>query len=294
MLRQRIITALILIPWVVLLVTITPLKWFAGIVGAVIAYAAWEWGRLAGLTTIPHRSLYVASTVALMVGLYFAQPYIEFWPGTAGTYALLDQLSSLPLFTLIGAVVFWLCVTALLIKNRKKTLSPGRLTAIFVGWLVLVPTWVALISIRRTFYLENPLYGSALLTFALALVWAADIGAYFAGKKFGRHKLAPAISPGKTIEGVIGGVLLSLIVAMALSAGVLPMTLTPWEALTLSLVVVPVSIAGDLLESIFKRNEGLKDSGNILPGHGGILDRIDSLTAALPVFATMFYFLERL
>ncbi|MBP6597750.1 MAG: phosphatidate cytidylyltransferase, partial [Arenimonas sp.] len=143
-----------------------------------------------------------------------------------------------------------------------------------------VPAWCALGWLHS----EQPL-GPRWTLFALALVWAADSGAYFAGSRFGRRKLAPSISPGKTWEGVLGGLAASMLLAVA----VLPMLGLAWPALPalvlLTLVTAAISVAGDLFESLMKRQSGVKDSGALLPGHGGLMDRLDSLLAALPIFA---------
>ena len=142
------------------------------------------------------------------------------------------------------------------------------------GVLVLVPAWLALDFL----YLQSP----ALMLFALLIVWVADIGAYFVGKGFGRVKLAPQISPGKTWEGALGG-LCAVMVLAAIGAQVFEIDIA--VLLPFCLAVAMISIVGDLTESMFKRNAGVKDSGTLFPGHGGVLDRIDSVTAAAPLFA---------
>jgi phosphatidate cytidylyltransferase len=153
---------------------------------------------------------------------------------------------------------------------------PGAVSspsAAVAGLVVLVPAWLALSQLHA----HNPLF----MLFLLLLVVAADVGAYFAGRRFGRHKLAPRVSPGKTWEGVGGGVVGATIVAII---GALWLHMPFLLFIALCVVVVFASIVGDLTESLFKRHAGLKDSGNLLPGHGGVLDRVDSITAAAPVF----------
>lgn len=152
-----------------------------------------------------------------------------------------------------------------------------------IGLLILLPAWQGLVFIK-----QQPL-GNWLIMAVMVLVWGADIGAYFSGKAFGKRKLAPQVSPGKSWEGVYGGLLLSLVIAavVGLVAG--------WSigqiilGLLGAAVVVFISVVGDLTESMFKRQAGIKDSSNLLPGHGGVLDRIDSLTAAIPVFAVLLW-----
>jgi phosphatidate cytidylyltransferase len=184
------------------------------------------------------------------------------------------------------AALFWLGVASVWLT---RLLRPNAWVCAFAGWLALWPTWVALVLLRET---------SPWLLLALAsMVWVADICAYFAGKTFGRHKLAPRISPGKTWEGVMGalagvviyGIVLavvsqarnwSLAPAFERGAGV--------PAIAVMVVLTAFSIVGDLFESWMKRGAGLKDSSALLPGHGGILDRIDALTSTLPLAALVF------
>jgi phosphatidate cytidylyltransferase len=149
--------------------------------------------------------------------------------------------------------------------------------AAVAGLWALVPTWLAL----SRFYLQEG-HGRELVVFVLLLAWAADIGAYFAGQRFGRLRLAPLVSPNKTWEGVLGGLLAGFGVALA---GRVWFDLPPLAFLSLCIAAVLVSVVGDLLESMFKRQSGLKDSGSLLPGHGGMLDRIDSLTSSVPLVA---------
>ncbi|MFT5313561.1 MAG: phosphatidate cytidylyltransferase, partial [Paraglaciecola sp.] len=153
------------------------------------------------------------------------------------------------------------------------------------GVFTLVPTWVAIVSLRSSLYEVDPYYGASLIFYVLGIVWAADIGAFFVGVKFGRHKLRPRVSPGKTFEGLMGGVFASsaIIAFAALHYQVDPSRI--WLHIVIGGLTVGVSALGDLNESMFKRCAGIKDSGTLLPGHGGVLDRIDSLTAAFPVFA---------
>jgi phosphatidate cytidylyltransferase len=168
-------------------------------------------------------------------------------------------------------------------------LAPGRhnrITATVCGFLALVPAWVALAYL----YLSKPA-GPEMVLYLLGLVWAADIGAFFAGRTFGRVKLAPRVSPSKTWEGVLGGLIFGAVVA-ALGAAWLKQPRLGF--ICLSVAVVFVSIVGDLTESMFKRYAGVKDSGALFPGHGGVLDRIDSVTAAAPVFLLGAHALEYL
>jgi phosphatidate cytidylyltransferase len=148
---------------------------------------------------------------------------------------------------------------------------------------MLLPTWVGAVGIRSMGIAFDHSHGAELLLFILLLVWAADTGAYFAGKNLGKHKLAPKVSPKKTWEGVYGGLFLALAVMVA-GIHLLQFDREQWLPLKgLTIIIVAYSVIGDLTESIFKRLTGVKDSGRILPGHGGILDRIDGVTAVLPI-----------
>ncbi|WP_415035608.1 phosphatidate cytidylyltransferase [Azonexus sp.] len=266
MLKTRVITALVLVGLLLpSMFWLPPLGW-ALLIAAVIGVAAWEWGALLGWGQNARRIL--GGAVALLCA---ALTQID--PAALGIAGFApDAAWVLAAYAL--SVVFWLFVVPLWL-NRQWPLS--GIAGVFVGALVLLPTWLALVQLRA-------LHPGALLA-VMALVWVADIAAYFAGRKFGKNKLAPSISPGKTQEGALGafiGVMLyGLVIGHFLLAGKVP--LTAW--MLALLLATLVSIVGDLFESLLKRKAGLKDSSHILPGHGGVLDRIDSLTSTLPLAA---------
>lgn len=254
MLKARVITALLLVAgflgvlfWLPTLVAIAV---FAG----VTALAAWEWG---GLVCAGRRSRLLFAALVLLTCLVL-------WWQAAGSFPLLWSLAAL---FWAGVVPFWLA-------SRRAAGRFGYL----VGWIVLVPTWAALVDLHGR--------GPWLLLAVMALVWVADIAAYFAGRSFGKHKLAPAISPGKTWEGVAGAVLGVLLYGWLATPSLPAVAGVPLPALVVTLLLLTAfSILGDLFESMLKRQAGLKDSSQLLPGHGGILDRIDSLTSTLPLAA---------
>jgi phosphatidate cytidylyltransferase len=192
---------------------------------------------------------------------------------------------AIQLSAVLLALLFWL-VALLLVKTYPASAGFSRVPQrLAMGLLVLVPAWFAVSSLRAS---DN---GVALLLMLLLLVWGADIGAYAAGKTWGRRKLLPAVSPGKTVEGASGGLAVCMLVGLGFSFW-LELTLQASVSLVLlSLLTGMVSVLGDLLESMLKRERGIKDSGQLLPGHGGVLDRIDSLTAAAPVFYAGLYFI---
>jgi phosphatidate cytidylyltransferase len=256
--RTRIVTAVPLIGgFLAALYWASPGVW-TGITGLVLLLAAWEWGAMAGLGRL-HGFLYSSLLCAASLGLAVARP---------------DLLE--PYYP---ALAFWLAAPILMARGvaiRSQTVQ------LLLGALVLIPTHLAMVALRG----ESP----DLLLFVVGLVVIADSAAYFAGRKFGKHKLAPRISPGKTWEGAIGAGLAVTAYGLAVhfldpaGCGVacLPQILAVlWSLFALSIV-------GDLFESTLKRQAGIKDSGNLLPGHGGVLDRIDSLTAVLPA-ATLFW-----
>ena len=264
MLKQRIITALVLLPIALVGFFLLEGAAFALFIGAVVSLGAWEWARLAGFAAQPLRVLYAGSVAALLFGLY--------------------QLPALAPWVLLFGVVWWAVATVLVLSypasSRYWPGVPGKLV---IGLLILLPAWQGLVLFKQW-----PLANGLILA-VMVLVWAADIGAYFAGKTFGKRKLAPQVSPGKSWEGLVGGLLTSLLITLAvgLYRGWLGSELL--LGLAGATLVVLISVVGDLTESMFKRQSGVKDSSNLLPGHGGVLDRIDSLTAAVPVFAVLLW-----
>ncbi|RUO38207.1 CDP-diglyceride synthetase [Aliidiomarina shirensis] len=278
MLKQRILTAAVLIPLALAAIFLLPLPSFGLAITAVLALAAWEWSPLMGVRNVGGRLAYTALTTVILAAVYWLTPIGGIW----STEGMVDWLYYI---VLIGGI-WWLLAIALVFNfPRSKALwQRSRLFVGAFGILILVPAWVALMTLRSLNYDSNPMFGAWAVLFVFVLVWAADVGAYFAGKRFGRHKLMPNVSPGKTMEGFIGGVVLSVIVMYAVSLIIDVPSDSMLGYYIIGVATVLVSVFGDLNESMFKRCAGVKDSGSILPGHGGILDRIDSLTSALPIF----------
>lgn len=264
MLLQRVLTALLLAPLAIVIILLPTTPWFAAICAAVFVAALEEWLRLTGMHARPVRLALLAVAAMLFVALW------QIHAGVPGTVLL------------VLGVGWWLLALAWL-RHFAFAAAPtteNRLLKLVAGLLVTLPAWIALIALHG----REP-HGHWWTLLALVIVWAADIGAYFSGRTFGKHKLAPQISPGKTRAGAYGALAAGLLVCVAGGAllGVRGATLAALGVL--GIVTVAASIVGDLLESLMKRHAGVKDSGSVFPGHGGLLDRLDSVFAALPVFA---------
>jgi phosphatidate cytidylyltransferase len=260
MLWQRVITALLMAPLALLVILWIPHTFTMAVFALLVLAGAWEWAAFTGLASIPARVAYAA-----LVALAIAAVWI------VGTQ---DVRLDIIIVVAIGwwlLALFWVA----LLPTRMS-----RVLGFVAGFLVLIPAWLALVRLHD----RDP----HLALFLLLVVVAADVGAYFSGRQFGRHKLAPKVSPAKTWEGVYGGLAASAVLAVV---GVVWFRISAPPFLAVCALVVLASIVGDLTESLFKRHAGLKDSGSLLPGHGGVLDRVDSVTAAAPVFL---FSLERL
>jgi phosphatidate cytidylyltransferase len=256
-LMQRVVTAAVLLVAVLAVLFLLPRLAALTVLGLFLLLAAWEWSAFLRIEGPPLRVAYVGFILLLMVGMGGLFEY---------------RLSLAPVLWI--GILWWL--VALVWVSRYPT-GIRRDVAAFCGIIVLLPAWVGLLVL-----LGSNERGPEFVLLVLSVIWAADIGAYFTGRWFGRTKLAPKVSPGKTWEGVAGG-LIAAAAAAALGAR--------WLGLPVGLLVpagmsvAAISIVGDLTVSMFKRNAGLKDSGHLFPGHGGVLDRIDSITAGLPLFA---------
>lgn len=267
MLKTRVITALVLMALLLPSLFYSSQAGWALLVAAFIGVAAWEWGALLGWPNTRRIILGVATAL-------FCALLSVIVPDVIGAGEIAAPAQPWVLLAYAVAAAFWCLVMPLWLKNKW---SLGGFSGLLVGAVVLLPTWLAMVQLR--------MLGAGALLGIFAVVWMADIAAYFSGKAFGKHKLAPTISPGKTWEGAIGagvGVVIYGLVVRQLF-GLEFISLPLWIAALVG--VTAVSIVGDLYESLLKRKAGIKDSSNILPGHGGVLDRIDSLTSTLPVVA---------
>lgn len=263
-LARRVLTALVLIPLVTLATLALPTSWFSVCIAVLALLGAWEWAGLSGWRSLAQRLAYCASLGVVLVGVQ--------WTMATPSGAWL---------VLAAALVWWLVALAWVVRLQQGmpiAALRSPLVCLLGGWLTLAPAWGAL-----TYLHSGTTRGPVLVLFLLVLIWTADSAAYFVGRRYGRHRLASRVSPGKSVEGVAGGML--AVAALAALAAPLGGVQAPLAFVALSVLTVLTSVLGDLAESAFKRHAGVKDSGNLVPGHGGVLDRIDSLTAAAPLFA---------
>ncbi len=275
MLIQRILTAIVLIPLVIIALFFAPLSIFSYLIIAVCALATWEWSHFLGMVEKTQKAIFMVLIISLLALLYLIP---------------IDLSLKGQLFTYIIclSIVWWLIALLLVISypQSAKYWSKSILIKLLFALFTLIPFYISMLELRSINYDIDRYTGAVWLLYVFVLVWATDTGAYFAGRAIGKHKLAVKVSPGKTIEGFIGGVSLAILVCLLVY-------LTGYFAISFinflisSLLAILVSVLGDLTESMFKREAGIKDSGNLIPGHGGILDRIDSLTAAVPVFTAL-------
>lgn len=267
MLKQRIITAAILAPLVIAGIIFLPLNMFAFFVLVVISIAAWEWAGMSGLTGCL-AVCFTAFVASICFILYFLGQNAQQIALYIGTF-------------------FWVIALALVVSFPKTNFlwSKSWQRAV-MGIIILVPAWVGIVWLKS--YQGDGLF----VLLLLVIIWSADIGAYFSGKAWGKNKLAPAVSPGKSWEGVFGGLILAIVMAViyAITFSIVSDAKSiSWVAfLSLVLITAMISVLGDLTESMVKRQQGLKDSSNLLPGHGGVMDRIDSLVAVAPLFSLWF------
>lgn len=277
MLKYRLISAFIMIPVVIAALFWLPPVGFAIATLVICMLAAWEWGQLAGFVARSQRVW-----LAVLCGLLLAVMLISLPEYRHPVHLPIIE------FSLWASLVWWVAALLLVLfypasaalwRNSK----PLRLV---FGLLTIVPFFWGMVALRSWHYDINHYSGSVWLLYVMFLVWGADSGAYVFGKMFGKHKLAPKVSPGKTWQGFIGGLATSAVISLLFGMWA-NLNVAPVVLLTCSIVAALASVLGDLTESMFKREAGIKDSGHLIPGHGGILDRIDSLTAAVPVFACL-------
>jgi len=275
MLIHRILTALILIPLVIFALFFAPLSIFSYLIIVVCGMAAWEWTNFLAITK-PLNKIIFAFSVVMLLSLVYLIPNTELIK-----YRLFNYIICL-------SIIWWLAALLLVISYPKsaKYWSNSIVIKLLFALFTLFPFFIGMIELRSINYTFDTYTGAVWLLYVFVLVWATDTGAYFVGRALGKRKLAAKVSPGKTIEGFLGGIGSAILISIFVY-------FTDYFQLSFatfilsSLMAIFVSVLGDLTESMFKREAGIKDSGNLIPGHGGILDRIDSLTAAIPMFAAL-------
>lgn len=268
MTKTRLLAAFAMAPVAIAAVLLLPTPWIALLAAVLFLAGMWEWFALAEVDDTLARGALLVLNLLLMVALVWASP------GGAGGTLVLFKLA------VVVGVIWWLLAMMWLMHYdfASDHDSHARVFKLAAATLAVVPAWCALALLHSA--------GHGWLMLALLLIWSTDTGAYFAGRAFGKRKLAPRISPNKTIAGLVGGMVAGVAVTVA-GAGLLldtPLQKLPLVALVAVLAVL-FSVVGDLFESLLKRHVDAKDSGTLIPGHGGLLDRLDSVLAALPVFA---------
>ncbi|WP_196137375.1 phosphatidate cytidylyltransferase [Aliikangiella sp. G2MR2-5] len=289
MLKQRITTALFLLPVVVAFFFVVELRYFASAAAVLIYLMALEWAKLAGFQRGIRQTFYavLVSVVNFVIWLYGGE--FLFWPSLSWPNAFAADIPMI--FLVLGVVAICLAVYIVITYQNRKQWWNNRLVVSLMGVVILPAFFVSLISIRKTGYLGDFYHGGGLLLLMFCLIWAADTGAYFTGKALGKSKLAPTVSPNKTWEGVAGGVALSMLVGWI---GITLIGVEVTKPLVFTLVLLGIaflSVLGDLFESALKRKANIKDSGKILPGHGGLLDRLDSTLVVAPVYFLVFSYM---
>lgn len=271
--QQRVKTALILAPIMIIGIFLLDLKPFAIFIGFIASVAAWEWANIAGYKKNWSRILYA---LFVFVCLYISARFLRVFPEWKIWFLLVGTL--------------WWALAFALVRHypRGTSLWNARRIRAVLGLLVLVPMWVGFMHLK----VEEAPYNALLIIYVMLIVWGADIGAYFAGRKWGTTKLAPNVSPGKSWAGFWGGFATTVVLAIAacflIHEFIRPLDLMGVvKIFAITAVTAVISVLGDLVESMMKRHRGIKDSSSLLPGHGGVLDRIDSMAAAVPVFAFM-------
>ncbi|MGO1298388.1 MAG: phosphatidate cytidylyltransferase [Vibrio sp.] len=280
--KQRIITALILAPLVLLGIIYLPLAWFMPALAAITLIGFWEWTQFVNAP----QSRVLALIPALVVSGF------SFW-WVQPTMTSLNELTSRHYSILLLGTAWWIIASLLAITYPRS--RPGWEHSHWLrhsfGILTLLPFYWSIVFLRAESMSVDMWHGAQLVIFVCLIVWTADSGAYFSGKYFGQHKMAPAVSPNKTLEGLAGGLILAVLVGAGLAKAFELEFSSDLAMYVIILCTAIISVLGDLVESMFKRVSNIKDSSHIIPGHGGVLDRIDSLTSAFPVFAFLYFIL---
>ena len=287
MLKERVLSAVVMV-----IVALAAIFWLPPLaltiaLSALVVLGMWEWAQFAGFKSQMSRVVVAGATTCILLLLIVANTdYIS-------AARFITDANAIVLFI---ACAWWVIAFGLVVTypNSAKLWEKSVVAKFLFALCTLFPFLIGLLAIRFNNYSVNAYQGTYLLLYVFLLVWGADSGAYFFGRALGKYKLAPRVSPGKSWEGALGGLFTSGVIAFVFLQvtpdDVFGRALETVPFIVVSVATVAISVLGDLAESMFKRQAGIKDSSNIIPGHGGILDRVDSLTAAIPFFATMFFF----
>lgn len=279
MLSQRLLAAAVLIPLVIICLFFVPISMYIVIMLVVLILAAWEWTQFLHFTEKKYKYYFVGTFILLIAIIYYVS-------------VLTDDVEIVTKLILLLSVAWWLIALLLVVSYPTSVSIWGKsvIIRLLFAFFTLVPFFMGMLQLRQVNYQGNQYQGAFLVLYVLVLVWATDSGAYFVGKLYGKHKLAPAVSPGKTLEGFLGGLFTSLIICICVNYSQF-FDISFYNLFISSILAILASVLGDLTESMFKREAKIKDSGHLIPGHGGILDRIDSLTSAIPIFAAFTLYL---
>ncbi|RDF12090.1 phosphatidate cytidylyltransferase [Haemophilus paraphrohaemolyticus] len=287
MLKERVLSAIVMIIVALAAIFWLPPLAFTIALSALVVLGMWEWAQFAGFKSQMSRVVVAGATTCILLLLIVANTdYIS-------AARFITDANAIVLFI---ACAWWVIAFGLVVTypNSAKLWEKSVVAKLLFALCTLFPFLIGLLAIRFNNYSVNAYQGTYLLLYVFLLVWGADSGAYFFGRALGKYKLAPRVSPGKSWEGALGGLFTSGVIAFvflqATPDDVFGRALETVPFIVVSVATVAISVLGDLAESMFKRQAGIKDSSNLIPGHGGILDRVDSLTAAIPFFATMFFF----
>lgn len=287
MLKERVLSAIVMVIVALVAIFWLPPLAFTIVLSALVVLGMWEWAQFAGFKSQMSRVVVAGATTCILLLLIVANTdYIS-------AARFITDANAIVLFI---ACAWWVIAFGLVVTypNSAKLWEKSVVAKLLFALCTLFPFLIGLLAIRFNNYSVNAYQGTYLLLYVFLLVWGADSGAYFFGRALGKYKLAPRVSPGKSWEGALGGLFTSGVIAFvflqATPDDVFGRALETVPFIVVSVATVAISVLGDLAESMFKRQAGIKDSSNLIPGHGGILDRVDSLTAAIPFFATMFFF----
>lgn len=285
MFNERFLSSVVLILFILFALFLFPPQYFTFTLGLIICLAIWEWTQFAHIkASIPR--LVITAIIASLFLLWIISELDYLKAGIV----FIDYQQIL----LLLAIIWWPIALILVMSypTSAKIWGKSSLLQLVFAFCTIMPFFVSVLRLRFDNYMATPYRGALLLLYVFILIWSADSGAYFFGRRFGKTKLAPKVSPGKTWQGVLGGMLTAAIFAtifIQLSpSNFFSVSMQPFVILSVATVVI--SVLGDLTESMFKREAGIKDSSNLIPGHGGILDRMDSLTAALPFFSYFYFY----